>query len=183
MTTGNFTFHITDESDTRDIREVETRAFGYSKEACLVASLLEDESARPALSLLARHEGQAIGHILFTRATFKGERESPLMYILAPLAVIPEYQGKGVGGLLIRTGLEHLRLMGSQCVFVLGHATYYPRHGFEPCAGDKGYPAPYPIPEEHKACWMMQSLSAQPFYRTGHIQCAQALMKPEHWRE
>ena len=74
MTTGNFTFHITDESDTRDIREVETRAFGYSKEACLVASLLEDESARPALSLLARHEGQAIGHILFTRATFKGER-------------------------------------------------------------------------------------------------------------
>lgn len=183
MTTGNFTFHITDESDTRDIREVETRAFGYSKEACLVASLLEDESARPALSLLARHEGQAIGHILFTRATFKGEIESPLMHILAPLAVIPEYQGKGVGGLLIRTGLEHLRLMGSQCVFVLGHATYYPRHGFEPYAGDKGYPAPYPIPEEHKACWMMQSLSAQPFYRTGHIQCAQALMKPEHWRE
>ena len=183
MTTGNFTFHITDESDTRDIREVETRAFGYSKEACLVASLLEDESARPALSLLASHEGQAIGHILFTRATFKGERESPLMHILAPLAVIPEYQGKGVGGLLIRTGLEHLRLMGSQCVFVLGHATYYPRHGFEPCAGDKGYPAPYPIPEEHKACWMMQSLSGQPFYRTGHIQCAQALMKPEHWRE
>lgn len=52
----------------------------------------------------------------------------------------------GVGGRLIRTGIEHLRLMGCQTVFVLGHATYYPRHGFEPCAGDKGYPAPYPHP-------------------------------------
>lgn len=183
MTTHNFTFHITDERDASDIREVETRAFGYGKEAELVASLLEDESARPTLSLLARHEGKAVGHILFTRATFKGEMESPLMHILAPLAVIPEYQGRGVGGLLIRNGLTHLRLMGCQCVFVLGHATYYPRHGFEPYAGDNGYPAPYPIPDEHKACWMMQSLSAQPFGRAGDIQCAQALMKPEHWRE
>lgn len=36
------------------------------------------------------------------------------MHILAPLAVIPECQG--MGGLLTRTGLEHLRLMGSQKV-------------------------------------------------------------------
>lgn len=96
MTVHHFTFHITDKSDASDIREVETRAFGFSKEADLVASLLEDESARPALSLLARYEGKAVGHILFTRATFKGEMDSPLMHILAPLAVIPEYQGMGV---------------------------------------------------------------------------------------
>ncbi|QXM19431.1 N-acetyltransferase [Enterobacter mori] len=183
MTAANFTFHITNESDAGDIREVETRAFGFSKEADLVASLLEDESARPALSLLARHEGKAIGHILFTRATFKDASDAPPMHILAPLAVIPEYQGMGVGRLLIRTGIEHLRLMGCQMVFVLGHATYYTKHGFEPCAGDKGYPAPYPIPEEHKACWMVQLLTAQPINVTGKIQCAQALMKPEHWRE
>ena len=119
MTVHHFTFHITDKSDASDIREVETRAFGFSKEADLVASLLEDESARPALSLLARYEGKAVGHILFTRATFKGEMDSPLMHILAPLAVIPEYQGMGVGGRLIRTGIEHLRLMGCQTVFVL----------------------------------------------------------------
>ncbi len=72
MTAHHFTFQITDESDASDIREVETRAFGFSK-ADLTASLLEDESARPALSLLARHEGKAVGHILFTRATFKGK--------------------------------------------------------------------------------------------------------------
>lgn len=153
------------------ISEVETRAFGFGKEADLVASLLEDESARPALSLLARYEGKAVGHILFTRNL---QRRNGFTVDAHPrsLAFIPEYQGMGVGGRLIRTGIEHLRLMGCQTVFVLGHATYYPRHGFEPCAGDKGYPAPYPIPEEHKACWMMQSLTAQPMTLTGHIRCA-----------
>lgn len=84
--------------------------------ADLVASFSRDESARPALSLLARYEGKAVGHILFTRATFKGEADSPLMHLLAPLAVIPEYQGMGVGGGLIRTGIRHLRLMGCQTV-------------------------------------------------------------------
>jgi predicted N-acetyltransferase YhbS len=97
--------------------------------------------------------------------------------------VVPEYQGVGVGGELIRHGIEQLKAMGSQMVFVLGHAAYYPRLGFEPCAGDKGYPAPYPIPEAHKARWMLQPLSSQPLGRTGQIQCARALMKPEHWRE
>ena len=54
MTNHNFTFHITSERDVDDIREVETRAFGFSKEADLVAALLNDESAHPSLSLLAQ---------------------------------------------------------------------------------------------------------------------------------
>lgn len=183
MTPYNFTIHITTERDINDIREVETNAFGFSKEADLVADLLGDETAHPMLSLLARHQGKAIGHILFTRATLNGEIDTPLMHILAPLAVIPEYQGMGVGGLLIRHSIKHLKAMGCQMVFVLGHAAYYPRHGFEPYAEEKGYPAPYPIPVQYQSCWMLQSLSAQPLGQTGRIQCAQTLMKPEHWRE
>lgn len=183
MTNPSLTFHVASEGDTDDILDVEARAFGYSKEANLVADLLNDESAYPMLSLLARHNGKAVGHILFTRATFNGEPDSPMMHLLAPLAVVPEYQGVGIGGLLIQRGIEHLKAAGGKAVFVLGHETYYPRHGFEPCAGDKGYPAPYPIPEEHKACWMLLRLSSQPLQRTGQIQCARALMKPEHWRE
>lgn len=105
MTTHSFTLHITDESDASTISEVETRAFGYRKEA---------ESACPTLSLLARHQGKAVGHILFTRATFKGANEGPLMHVLAPLASF--LNTRAWGGLLIRTGLEHLRLMGSLLV-------------------------------------------------------------------
>ncbi len=54
MTNHSFTFHVASEGDTDDILDVETRAFGYSKEARLVLDLLNDESACPTLSLLAR---------------------------------------------------------------------------------------------------------------------------------
>ena len=49
------------------IMEVEKQAFGYDKEARLVAQLLNDETAKPFVSLLAFDKEEAIGHILFTR--------------------------------------------------------------------------------------------------------------------
>ena len=66
------------------------------------------------------------------------------MAILAPLAVVPDAQGQGIGGALIEHGLSLLQRSGVGLVFVLGHPGYYPRHGFEP-AGRLGFDAPFPI--------------------------------------
>lgn len=131
MTAHHFTFQITDESDASDIREVETRAFGFSKEADLTASLLEDESARPALSLLARHEGKAVGHILFTGQPSKGNGFTADAYPRShgSHTGIP---GMGVGGRLIRTGIEHLRLMGCQTVLFSATPPITPDMGSNP---------------------------------------------------
>ena len=49
---------------------------------------------------------------------------------LAPVAVLPEHQRRGIGGRLIRRGLDLLREWGEQIVIVLGHPDYYPRFGF-----------------------------------------------------
>jgi len=46
------------------------------------------------------------------------------------MAVLPEYQRRGVGQLLVRRGLDRLRSLGEQIVIVLGHPGYYPRFGF-----------------------------------------------------
>lgn len=43
-----------------------------------------------------------------------------MMHILAPLAVKPEYQRQGIGGMLIKAGIEKLQEKGSNLVFVLG---------------------------------------------------------------
>jgi putative acetyltransferase len=50
---------------------------------------------------------------------------------LAPMAVLPSYQHKGIGSQLIRHGLAHLHHSGCPFVIVLGHPGYYPRFGFE----------------------------------------------------
>jgi len=53
---------------------------------------------------------------------------------LAPMAVLPEFQQRGVGSELVRTGIAELKRRLSPFVIVLGHAGYYPRFGFQPAA-------------------------------------------------
>ncbi|MBT8420316.1 MAG: N-acetyltransferase [Gammaproteobacteria bacterium] len=166
-------------SDIDDVLSVERAAFGSDAEANLVHDLLGDASAKPAVSLLAFEEDRAIGHILFTKAYLE-----PLsIYILAPLAVVPDRQKQGVGGKLIKHGLRILSESGVELVFVLGHPGYYPRHGFKP-VGVLGFDAPYPIPEKDADAWMIQALR-QGIVGTfrGKVMCAEALKKPEYWRE
>jgi putative acetyltransferase len=68
-------------------------------------------------------------------------------------------------------------------VFVLGHPDYYPRHGFEP-AGPQGLDAPYPIPAAHEDAWMVLALRPGVIGKLrGRVVCADALDKPEYWRE
>ena len=184
MAVKNIIIREANESDLHDVMHVETEAFGYEKEAILVSQLLEDESAEPTLSLLAVKEDEAVGHILFTKATIDGKDPSPLIYLLAPLAILTEYQKQGIGGMLITEGLRKLKEMGVKMVFVLGHENYYPKFGFENDAGSMGFSAPYPIPEEHAGVWMVHFMDSKEAERvTGRIVCADALNKPEHWRE
>jgi putative acetyltransferase len=117
------------------------------------------------LSLLAISDDKAIGHILFTKARITNSNNSISAVILAPLAVIPDAQSRGVGGQLINKGLKLLSKLGVELVFVLGHPEYYPRHGFK-TAGVLGFEAPYPIPEKHANAWMGEwgsSLWLKPF--------------------
>ena len=174
----------TNTNDFDSIMTVEKQAFGYDKEAQLVADLLADKTAEPMVSLLAFYKGEAVGHILFTRAYFDGQGAQQMMHILAPLAVKPEYQRQGIGGMLIRAGIERLQEKGSCLVFVLGHKEYYPKYGFIPDAASLGYPTPYPILEQFSDYWMVQAISPKGFdVDKGKIRCSDELNKPEHWRD
>ncbi|WP_439182640.1 GNAT family N-acetyltransferase [Carboxylicivirga taeanensis] len=185
MTKINIEIRETNPKDFEDIMTVEERAFGYVKEARLTADLLSDTSAEPVLSLLAFHDKKPIGHVLFTRVYINEmSTTQPLNHILAPLAVIPEYQKQGIGGLLITEGLNRLKEMGSEMVFVLGHTDYYPKFGFIPDAKKLGFNAPHPIPNEHANAWMVQSLHPDGIVTSkGNVICSVELNKPEHWRE
>lgn len=172
----------TADSDLDDILAVARAAFGSAEEANLVQDLLYDASARPRFSLLAIREGRAVGHVLFTRAAIGGAPELSAS-LLAPLAVVPDTQKRGIGAELIRQGLQLLAKSGVDIVFVLGYPEYYRRHGFQP-AGKQGFAAPYPIPEKNSDAWMVQELRPGVIGRySGMVVCAEKLDRPAYWRE
>jgi putative acetyltransferase len=87
------------------VHRVNSAAFGRPDEADLVDSLRDEGVV--LLSLVAEI-GQCIaGHILFTRMWIDMAGTSLAAAALAPLAVTPEYQRQGIGGQLIRSGLEN----------------------------------------------------------------------------
>ncbi|MCK4813882.1 MAG: N-acetyltransferase [Candidatus Marinimicrobia bacterium] len=184
MTLRNIHIRETSAIDLNAILAVERTAFIDDEEVVtLTRDLLTDPTAEPLVSLLAFDGETPVGHILFTKAQIVGVDRCPLMHILAPLAVIPDYQKQGIGGKLIRAGLEKLRVLGSERCFVIGHMDYYPRYGFIPDAAAQSFPAPYPIPEKDKDAWMVQDLVEKATEIKGQIICADVMMKPEYWKE
>jgi len=175
------------ESDTSDILAVHRAAFDEEDVAGLVAALLQDPTAKPVLSLVAVDADRVVGHVMFTKAridrTDPGRDDGPVTSLLAPLAVVPERQRQDVGGQLVRRGLQLLSESGVELVFVLGHPSYYPRHGFQP-AGRHGLDAPYSIPDKDADAWMVQQLRPNLIGTVrGALVCANALDAPEYWRE
>ena len=149
----------------------------------LVSELLEDETARPLLSLVAEVDGKHVGHVLFTAASVETSDRKPAASLLAPLAVMPQAQGRGIGTRLCNAGLERLRGSGVELVFVLGHPGYYPRFGFRP-AGALGLDAPYPIPEKNADAWMVAELTPGLLGTVqGTLACAAVLRDEKYWRE
>jgi putative acetyltransferase len=114
--------------DARAVWTVHEAAFGRPGEAQLVARLRQE--ARPAVSLVAEHGGRIIGHVFFSPVTIDGAPEALPAGGLAPVGVLPDAQGRGAGGALIRAGIEAARELGWQLLVVLGNPAYYGRFGF-----------------------------------------------------
>ena len=89
------------------------------------------EKSDDILSLVAEEEGAIVGHILFSPVTL----DTPVGEVsgmgLGQLAVHPRNQNQGIGTRLSETGIRQLQKWGCRFIVVIGHATYYPRFGFE----------------------------------------------------
>jgi putative acetyltransferase len=117
--------------DAEAIRIVNLAAFGTTTEADLVESLRRHGA--PIISLVAEEEPNIVGHIMFSPVTLDGQGPPALMG-LAPMAVVPARQRRGIGASIVVEGLERCRHINAGAVVVLGHAEYYPRFGFVPAS-------------------------------------------------
>jgi putative acetyltransferase len=115
-------------ADLDAIRHVNRLAFGQDDEASLVDALRDGGYVR--VSLVAEYEGRVVGHVLFSDLPITTEAGTVPALALAPLAVLPEFQNRGIGSELVRRGLDLCRERGHRIVVVLGHPGFYPRFGF-----------------------------------------------------
>ena len=125
----------------------ETLEISDHNEGKLVDKLRKAPTFIEELSLVAEHNGQVVGHILFTPIIIDNGQQQFRSLVLAPVSVLPEFQKRGIGGQLIRAGHQKAIELGFQSVILIGHPEYYPRFGYKP-ASTWGIKTHYELPSD-----------------------------------
>ena len=121
-------------ADTDAVRRVVEQAFGRPDEADLLDRLREELPDGEYLGFVAVKANEVVGHVAFTPVTLAPARPDLDLRGLAPMAVLPGYQGSGIGRALVRDGLDACRRSGAGAAVVLGDPAYYRLFGFRPAA-------------------------------------------------
>lgn len=122
-------------------------ALSDHKEQFLVERLRNSDSFNPELSLVAESNGKIIGYILLTEIKIEDiGKDSSTSLALAPVAVLPDYQGNGVGSKLIKAAHDKAKGLGYGSVVLLGHENYYPKFRYRPTK-EFGIKLPFEVPE------------------------------------
>src|SRR4030042_1588451 len=97
-------------ADVEGIHSIHKSAFPTEAEARLVDRLREERKL--ALSLIAQVKDCAVGHVAFSPVSVDPQSSAKRGLGLGPVAVLPEWQRKGIGEQLIARGIEDSRRDG-----------------------------------------------------------------------
>lgn len=136
------------QKDFRQITKINDIAFNQPNEGLMILALRKNKKFIPELSLVAEINKKLVGHILFFPINIISDEKSYGVLSLAPMAVLPYLQRKGIGKKLVVEGLKKSKDIGFKAVVVLGHPTYYPKFGFEPASKWNIKPPIEDVPDE-----------------------------------
>lgn len=129
------------------------------------------------LSVNHWQDGQIVGNAIFSTFTFVAHSDVRCA-LLSPCGVLPDYQGRGIGGAVMKAAQAELSECGMDAAFVLGVPGFYPRFGYHPTALETPYPDLLTIP----ASWMALELTPGTLARIGgQTRAAEPLMNPAFW--
>lgn len=124
--------------DSEAIRQIHLAAFDNSPYEADLVEKLHDAGIAPISIVAVRENGtnadeeEIVGHALFSIVTLDPPHPRFQALGLAPIGVLPQYQGEGIGAALIKEGLYLTLIFGYHIVVVLGDPTYYGQFGFKP---------------------------------------------------
>jgi putative acetyltransferase len=125
--------------DFAAIRACADAAFGQPAEGALTEALRDSRDA--VVELVAENDARLVGYVLLSRLAAPAD-----CLALAPLAVAPDFQRRGIGAALVSCAIEAARAQGAAAIFLLGDPAYYSRFGFSVAAAAKfetDYPKPH----------------------------------------
>lgn len=108
----------------------QTAQVSNGKEQDFVTKLRDAKYYIPELALVAEENGKLRGHIMLTRAAINNGGKATEILLVAPLSVILEMRGKGIGSALMKESLKLAKAMGYKAVCLVGNPAYYKRFGF-----------------------------------------------------
>ena len=142
----------------------------------LVRDLINNIDDSDLYCFTASKDDQIIGGIFFSRITFECEINA---FILAPVAVRTDFQGRGIGQKLIRFGINALSKDGVELALTYGDPAFYSKVGFQ-VVTEALVPAPLTL--QYPEGWLAQSLTGDEIKPVvGRSYCVVALNKPEYW--
>lgn len=125
-------------ADYRAVEELTREAFwnhfGPGCNEHYLAHLLRDEDCFiRELDFVAEAEGKIVGSIMYTEAVLAGDDQANYPVLtFGPLAVLPAFQGRGVGGALVEHTKQLAAKQGHHAILIYGDPAYYRRFGFVP---------------------------------------------------
>ena len=129
-------------SDHQAILEVQAAAFEDSDRIpAYTAAVRADATGNRGVSLVARVGDEVVGNVVLSPSRLDAPRRLVNVLALSPLGVLPAYQGRGVGTLLVAEGLRRADLMGIPLVFLEGSPVFYGTRGFVR-ADERGFRSP-----------------------------------------
>ncbi|MGM0417697.1 MAG: GNAT family N-acetyltransferase [Thermodesulfobacteriota bacterium] len=177
-----FSKYISDNAD--EIKNLFTKTFSDSEgksEGLLIGelayNLISQTDKKDIYVFVAKEDEDIIGSCIFTR--FKFENDNVDAFLMSPVAVITNFQGKGTGQEMINFGLNSLGKDGVKLVFTYGDPKFYSKTGFRHIDENSIKP---PFKLKYPEGWLVKSLNGfeiKPI--TGRSFCVDAINKPEFW--
>lgn len=142
----------------------------------LVSDLIKTTDERDLVGFVAISEERVVGSIFFSRLVLPSNK---VAFILSPVVIATDKQGKGLGQQLICFGIEHLKSSGVDLVFTYGDPNFYSKVGFKQISESV---VKAPLKLSYPEGWLAQSLKGERIgTMNGSSQCVKALDDQRYW--
>ena len=174
---------VLDKSKQKEIEELFTSVFTSSegeKEGKLIGDLSSQLASNidntEIICIGVYEDRRLIGSIFLTRLQFSKPIQ---VYMLAPVAVSAEYQGKGIGQALINYGLDELKRRSANVAVTYGDPSFYSKVGFQTLSENV---IQAPLKLSMPFGWLGQSLTGEPIPTINERpMCVKEFNDPVYW--